>query len=548
MPDEEECYLLALLEAPNGLDLAEFSWFDPESPDGCYRAWDFQWPWYTCDEMQQIDQGGRALGKTVGIKMRACAFPFAFEGQRMLLTAPELNHLRPLTDEIEKALLSTRLLREMLPDGKGKGVARQPHWQVRFKNNTGLISRLPNRDGKGVKGQHVINIELDEAQDYPLAGWIEVVETLNAGLPGAMWRCHGVSKGVRDKFFEKTQQGSGWIVHRPMAMHRPTWGAAEREKKIIEYGGSRQAIDYRRNIYGEHGDAANSVFVMARLMACVDLDHGSIYNQDVYSQTKIEFEQFPEGAGDDERLALLDTWIDLPGMHRHGYTQKLGAKEVGAPKGWSYFWAGMDVGVTNHPSELLVFGQRTGTDFLELLTRIQMHRINTDDQMAVVARVMDFYGDKIKLGIDKTGVGFPIWDHLSRTVYGPRIYGFGFAEKRVVAFEDRELIGTETMADLAKERNVVEASTDWLRNDYVDAKKFRLPYDREVIQEFQGQTYTVVRDTGDPYGMKRLFAGGSFHTLDAAKMAIAAKHIPPLEDILASRPEQTSVLDAFVGM
>ncbi len=115
MPDEEERYLLAILEAADGLDLAEFGWFDPESSDGCYRAWDFQWNWYTCNYMQQVDQGGRALGKTVGIKMRACAFPFAYEGQSMLLTAPELNHLRPLTDMIEKTLLSTRLVREMLP-------------------------------------------------------------------------------------------------------------------------------------------------------------------------------------------------------------------------------------------------------------------------------------------------------------------------------------------------------------------------------------------------------------------------------------------------
>ncbi len=548
MPDEEECYLLSILDTPDGLDLAEFSWYDPESSDDCYRAWDFQWPWYTNNEMFQVDQGGRALGKSVGIKMRAGAFCFAYMGQAMLLTAPELNHLRPLTDAIEKTLLSTRLVREMLPDGKGKGIARQPHWQVRFKNGTSLVSRLPNKDGKGVKGQHVINIELDEAQDYPLAGWIEIVETLNAGLPGAMWRCHGVSKGVRDKFFEKTMPESGWVVHRPMAMHRPTWTSEEREKKIKEYGQSRQSIDYRRNIYGEHGDASNSVFVLARLMNCVDLDEGSIYNTEVYAKVMMAYESFPPGATDDERLALIHSWIDLPGTHRPGYSQKVGPKEVGSPKGYTAYWAGMDVGVTNHPSEILVYGQRTGTDFLELLTRIQMHRINTDDQKHVVTAVMDFYGDKIRFGIDKTGVGFPIWDQLTRTSYGARIFGFGFSEKRVVAIEDRPLVGTETIKDLARYRNFVEGSTDWLRNDYVDARLMRLPYDKEVLQEFQGQTYTVVRDTGDPYGTRRLFSGGSFHTLDAAKIAVATKHIPPLEEILEATPMQTSVLDMFAGM
>jgi hypothetical protein len=550
MPSEEECYLLAILQAADGLDLAEFAWYDPETPDNCYRAWDFQWNWYTNNDMQQVDQGGRALGKTVGIKMRSCAFPFAYEGQSMLLTAPELNHLRPLTDMIERTLLSTRLIREMLPDGKGKGIARQPHWQVRFKNGTNLVSRLPNKDGKGVKGQHVINIELDEAQDYPNAGWVEIVETLNAGLPGAMWRCHGVPKGVRDRFFEKTQPQSGWTVHRPMAMHRPTWGAEEREKKIKEYGQSRQSIDYRRNIYGDHGDAANSVFVLARLMDCVDLDEGSTYNMDIYQKIMMTYENFPDGASEDERLNLMLSWLDLPGTHRHGYSQLVGNREVGSPKGYSCYWGGMDVGVTNHPSEILVFGQRTGTDFLELLLRIQMHRINTDDQKHVVTAVMDFYGSKIRFGIDKTGVGFPIWDQLTRTSYGKRIFGFGFSEKRVVGFEDREMVGAETIKDLAIYRNFVEASTDWLRNDYVDVKRLRMPYDKEVLQEFQGQTVTIVRDNGDPYGGQRrlLFSGGSFHTLDAAKIAVAVKHIPPLEALLEAIPTQESVLDMFVGM
>ncbi len=150
-PTEEEAYLLAILTEPDGLDLAEFSWYDPESSDGCYRAWDFQWRWYTCGDVFQVDQGGRALGKTVGITMRSFAFPFNFEGQKMLLTAPELNHLRPLTDAIEQRLDTTRLIRELRPMGKGGGINKQPHWQAKFTNNAQLVSRLPNKDGKGVK-------------------------------------------------------------------------------------------------------------------------------------------------------------------------------------------------------------------------------------------------------------------------------------------------------------------------------------------------------------------------------------------------------------
>ena len=554
-PDEEEAYLLAILDSPDGLDLAEFAWYDPETDDGCYRAWDYQWAWYTDDSTFQIDQGGRATGKTVSMKMRAFAFPFNKPGQKMLITAPELNHLRPIVDAIESSLLTTRLGREMLPETKGNGMNRQPHWQVRFKNGAQIVSRLPNKDGKGVKGQHVIQIELDEAQDYPLAGWIEIVETLNRGLPGAMWRCHGVSKGVRDRFFEYTEEGSGWKVHRPMAMMRPTWSDEERQEKILTYGGSRQNIDYKRNIYGEHGDASNSVFVLSRLMSCVDTDDGSTYNSDVYQRIAIEFEHLPSTAGMGEhdaqltRQAALIQMLDIPGTHLSGYSQTVDRKQVGAPKGYSAYWGGTDIGVTNHPSEFLIAGQRAGEDELELLLRIQMHRVNTDDQKFIVEQLFEFYGPKLKaFALDKTGVGFPIWDQLSRHPrFGKRIYGYNFSEKVVVGFDDRPLEKGETQEDLAIWRNVVEATTDWLRNDYVDGKKMRLPYDREVLLEFQGQTYTVIKDNGNPYGTKRLFSGGSFHTLDAMKMLMAGKHLPQLHDQLNIRTAQVPVLDVFMG-
>jgi intein/homing endonuclease len=151
-PDEEELYLLSILDGTDGIDLAEFCWVDEETNDGCFRAWDFQWAWYTCEDTLQIDQCGRALGKSNGIAMRAFAFPFCWPGQDMLLTAPELNHLRPIVDLVESKILETRLANELLPKTKGRGISRQPHWQARFANGSKIISRLPNKDGKGIKG------------------------------------------------------------------------------------------------------------------------------------------------------------------------------------------------------------------------------------------------------------------------------------------------------------------------------------------------------------------------------------------------------------
>ena len=554
-PDVEECYLLALLDGADGIDLAEWTWRDEENDDACFRAWDFQWPWYTCEDTLQIDQAGRSLGKSTGIQMRAFAFPFNFPGAEMLITAPELNHLRPLVDAVEARFLNTRIGMEMLPKTKGAGLSRQPHWKARFANGSRIESRLPHKDGKGVKGMHPLVLEADEMQDYPLAGWIELIETLKRGSKGAQWRCHGVSRGVRDKYYELTQADSDFTVHRYMAPHRPSWSKAEREEKIRTYGGSRQNPDYRRNIYGEHGDASNPLFVLARLMGCVDQDEGSPYNTDIYSHIEITYEQL---ANRD-----LDYFMDqLPGAHKTGYSQmssELTAdgrakppREVGSPKGYSAYYAGMDVGMTNHPSEILVFGQRVGTELLELLTRVHMQRISTEDQMEVIERLFAFYGSKLKaFALDRTGLGFSMWDILEkRSGIGSRIYGYNFSEKVAVGIEDRELLPDEDIDDLIIMRNVVEYASDALRNDYVDVKKLRLPFDREVLAEWQGQNYTVVKSAGNPYG-KRDYAQGKFHTLDAGKMMAAGKMLPGvgqlIENARAASKHFTPVLDAFVG-
>jgi hypothetical protein len=548
--DDEEKYLLAILDGTDGIDISEFCWIDEEQETRTFRAWDFQWPWYTTEDTLQIDQAGRSLGKSTGIQMRAFAFPFNYAGAEMLITAPELNHLRPLTDAVENRILASRMAREMLPKRKGNGLARQPHWQATFANGSRIISRLPNKDGRGVKGMHPTVLEGDEMQDFPLAGWIELIETHKRGATGSQVRFHGVSRGVRDKYWELTQPDSDFRVHHYMANHRPTWTAEERQEKIKLYQ-SRQSVDYRRNIYGEHGDASNPVFVLAKLMGCVDTDEGSTYNTEVYTIVRVDYEQTQHGRE-------IVSFLDLPGTHLHGYSQfvtpdldngKHGApRQVGSPKGYSAYFAGMDVGVTNHPSEILVFGQRKESDLVELLLRVHMRRIGTEDQMEMIGAIFEFYGAKLKaFALDKTGVGQPIWDMLSRKPYiGDRIYGYNYSEKVVTGFEDRPLGPSESQEDLAMMRNVVEHSTDVLRNDMVDVGRIRLPFDRELLSEWQGQNYTVVKSDGSPYG-KRNYSAGTFHTLDAGKMMAAGKTLPPIQAMLENTVVQAPVYDLFLG-
>jgi hypothetical protein len=89
---------------------------------------------------------------------------------------------------------------------------------------------------------------------------MELIETMKAGIPGAQWRCHGVSRGVWDMYYRMTMNEADvpFYVHRYMAMHRPTWSSEERKQKIAIYGGSRDNPDYKRNIYGEQALAASA--------------------------------------------------------------------------------------------------------------------------------------------------------------------------------------------------------------------------------------------------------------------------------------------------
>jgi hypothetical protein len=531
---EDEAYLAALLfDDPSGIDMCEAFWVDEEKDDRCFRVRDYQWPWYRCTDTFQADQCSRDVGKSLGITMRAFSHPFCRPGAEYAITAPELNHLRPVTDKIERILLDYRISRELLQPTKGHGINHQPQFQAQFRNRAMIISRLPNRDGKGVKGLHSHVIEIDEAQDFPEAGWVEITEALKRGAKGSMWKIHGVARGVRDKFYQITQDDSGWTVHRYQAMYRDTWSKSERDEKIKTYGGSRGNPDYRRNIYGQHGDATNPLFVLARLMACVDLDRVSDYNENVYTTLRITHERIESG------MLPAAGYVRIPGSHKTGWD--------GCPQGYAAYYAGMDVGMTNHPSELLVYGQRARKEQLDLLLRVHMERVDTQSQLDIVRAVFDFYGERLRvLGFDKTGVGYPLWDILRLDPnMGSRIRGYNFSGKYAVGFEDREMTSKETMADLALERNFVEFSSDALR-EWVDGKKMLLPYDQEVLGEWQGQTYTVVKSNNNPYG-KRDYARGSFHTLDAGKCMIAGKVLESIEPMLAKKNVQTPVLEAFVG-
>lgn len=523
----EEKYLFALLNDPSGIDLAEFSWSDPATESGCWRAWHFQWDWWHCRDKLQIDQCGRSVGKSTSIKVRAFAFPFQYPKQEMVITAPELVHLNPIVGLVEAQAMETRLMRSMLPKGKNHGITHRP-FQMDFLNGARIIGRIPQRDGKGVKGIHPLILELDEGQDFPEPGYIEVIETMKSGSEGAAWRIHGVTRGVRDFFFKFTQPGSGWTVHRFPGMIRPDWTDQERQEKIEMYG-SRDHPDYRRNILGKHGDATSPLFVMSRLMACVDQDQGSAYNTQEYMYYRLRAEQLEESGGS------ITDFLDFPRTHL-----KKGRK----------FWAGMDVGFTDHPSEILIFAQelpdKDKPSILRLVTRIHLERIGVSAQAEAIAAVVNFYGVEA-FGMDKTGNGLPLFQLVQENAPGSadRIKGYNFSENILVDFDETIAFDEDLDDEIKKrgiKRRVLEYASDKCR-ELVDENRLRIPWDKDLIGEFQGQTYVITKSTMDQYGRKS-YNKGSFHALDAVRMAVLAFVQNPIEELTKEKPE-APVLDLF---
>lgn len=554
--DESELCLWDIISDASGLDLAEFCFTDEENPDGIWRAWPFQWSWFRCTDPQQIDQSARSVGKSLSIRLRAFVFPFIHPGGEMVITAPELNHLEPITDLIETQFYGSRLGRYMLQAGRS-GVTHRP-FKMNFKNGARIFGRIPQKDGKGIKGIHPVWLEMDEAQDYPTPGWIEIFATLKRGSKGHVWRAHGVTKGVRDKFWEYTKPDSGWSVHRWTAMHRPPphWSDEERDANVALYH-SREDPDYRRNILGEHGDATSPIFVLHRLMACVDDDLESSYNTDEYCHFEITDEWLREAD------TTIDQELDLPGYHTDKYKT---------------FWCGMDVGWTNHPSEIVVFAEERmsaeeykyykGTQVmgrhkatpalislprLKMVCRVTMTRIGGPDQKRAIMKVIQHYNPQA-FSFDATGAGLPMFQDIQEELEDPAfeylkttVKGYNFSGNILVDFDqtievDEFATKEEEIKETGIKRNTVQYATDKLRY-LVDNGRFWLPWEKDLLSEFEGQTYKVTKTALDAYG-KREYSLGKFHALDACRMMALGWAQYAIEEFV-KRDDQEPIIDLF---
>lgn len=549
--DEDDMLLYALLADP--VYHPELLWDDPNNRDysGQYVVRDYQYPLFRLGDVGNYAGAacGRSTGKTESVKARSCTHPIRRMRQNLLITAPELIHLLPLTDAIEAKIRDTRLLREFLDMRNQKtGFTHRP-FGVDFIDGTKIVGRIPRLTGTGVKGQHQPDLIIDEAQDYPEKGWTEVHETVMKDQPDFTYHFYGVHSGARDTgFYTRVSEGGFQIVN-VTALQRPDWDAAQKKAARAAYGGTA-APDYRRNILGEPGGAASPYFVTARLMACVDQDRDSHYNT-----VEVPVQSFRHPDNDKCQLIRVEEFDDLAMPI---------AEILDLPRGYKEVYGGMDVGLTNSPTVIMLFAEvMVGKKKrLKLIRRIHLERMRTRTIRETLYAIAYAYGTNLKgFGIDATGLGFPLWQEMEDDESAPQhlldVTSGYFFNANVPVGVDKEYVTTDasgTMRDqfgaAVKEEfdpltntmryvtymPMIEASTRYLR-EFVDATYLMLPFDPQITSDMQGETQQRVKRIA---GLKN--KPNAFHILDAMRaMAMRRKH-EEIEETLAY-DGQVPVLD-----
>lgn len=548
--DEDDLILIAMLADP--ILGPELFWDDPNNHDygGCYRVRDHQYGMFRGDPnpdnfKDRNNEGwacARAVGKTESIKGRSWTHPFRRHGQNLLVTAPELIHLLPLTDAIEGRIRDVRITREFLDTRAGKtGFTHRP-FGVDFLDGTKIVGRIPRLQGTGVKGQHQPDLIMDEGQDYPERGWTEIHETVMRetrdmdGDPDYHFLFYGVHSGERDSGFFKRAANTGvgevWTIHTITKLQTPDWSKQEKAEAIAAYG-STSSPDYRRNILGEAGAAASAFFVAARLMACVDQNRESDYNTYGYVKQVLRSEEL------DHYGMTIGEMLDIP-------------SDVNEP------WAGMDVGLTLAPSVIVIVDRtKVGKHYrLVLRRRYVLERFRSRTQREALYAIYRGLNGKLKgIGIDSTGLGFPFFQEIEDDENAPpglldvaRAYKFnenvpvGIDESAVTKLSNgqfRDQFGNQVKQEYdpltGQDRYVlympmVEASTRYLR-EMVDRTEFLLPFDPELLRDMRGETQQRVQRIA---GLKN--KPNAFHDLDALRGFAQAYRTGDVEAILQAAP------------
>jgi hypothetical protein len=476
----------------------------------------------------------------------------------MLITAPELIHLLPLTNAIEDKILESPLLSEFL-DIRVSGQTGFTHrpFGASFVDGTKLSGRIPQLTGAAVKGSHEDDLIVDEAQNYPSRGWTELVPTVNYdardrdGKENFHFWIYGVHSGNKASQFDEFARSALYRKIKVTSLRAPDWGKHRKQNAIASYGGT-SSPDYRRNILGEPGAGTTAYFVSSRVLACVDQGvrrgdkPGSDYNERQYVTQKFRAEEV-----DELGISIADM-LDLPEIETRGW------------------WGGVDIGLTDSPTVITLFAEITHQKKhrIALMRRFTLERFRERQIRETLYAITWHLGSSLLgVGVDVTGLGRPIFQAMEDDeLCPPRLKeisaGYTFNSKVEVGVSEdmvtenhgilRDHLGN--MVKIVEDEYTGEkkfvvmmpfiaASTSFIRAE-VDSGTLLLPFDTDVTSDMLQETKQRV----DRIGQRGESGGGAskkgdrFHILDAFRAAFYRRRQDEIMSQLATGPQE-DVLD-----
>lgn len=507
---------------------------DPDAEEVApYTFFDYQQPSVLAFDQDVLHQDGAEVGKTREIIVMLFWTATTGMGGRkgnpsILVTAPQQGHL----DEIIAAVETVAGANESFSGVSGfvKSLwlkpKRSPYTTMRFlcpnmrnPDKPGIsrvFFRPMGHDGEALRGIHVNALGLvDEAAKAKNP--VIFSEFFRALKPGCRFRIYSVPDGDRNsEYFKLSEQAvedlppghPGIRKFRwAKSMMPPPFWSDERQQHFSRVYGGIDSPGYQRNVEGNHGQPAASVFPWHVLeknlrpvpefigLKCVALNEQALTTETYTVETRTA----ESGRLSGETKTGLSRHEDSSPIFSMEQSVRQEAvrnllRDVFAPAEPGIYWAGADLGFSKDPTEIVIF-REIGAQ-LRRVVRISLRGFGYDAQCQFIFCLDELFGFQPNWGVDFGNAGTAVvqimkgTDEFARGHYEERMTGFNFAESLTAIDEDGETLTViDKLTGVEKPLRIPAKQLATERISYrLQTGGFDLPYDNEVLQIYSNHT------------------------------------------------------------
>lgn len=519
-----------------------------------YKFFDYQKESMRAWRQDVVHEDGAEVGKTREIvALLLWAHITGCGGEQAnpssLVGAPQQIFLNEIIDAIERQV---GVFKSMPGDSVLKSAwlepRRTPHTQLRFRCVNALNPAQPTlatvdfrpagHDGEAFRGVHVRTLAMvDEAAKMKAKlQWSEFNRSL---MPGCRLRAYSVPDGDRNShYYAMCQQAVIGLpegqpgyrkFHWPKTIMPPPFFTEERDAHFIKLFGGRDTPGYQRNVLGLWGDAENPVFrwgdILPNVVDLPDYRRITISADAKGGQLYVQVErialQIAEGNMAGQPLSLCDAmepigdYVGKDSEARRSAWRELLEPWLGHLRANGVFWAGVDLGERNDPTEIIV-SEQAGEQLVDRV-RIKASGLPYHAQKELLYCLDAIFGHRPRYGVDMGSAGTVVvkdlcnLEEFEHAHFDERMIGFHFQQTVDCIGEDGEALTKDTEDG---EGEVLRApAKHWATQCIVKRLQeggYRVPYDGDVLNDYT--SHTARQGAKWP-----IYATKNDHTIDARR-------------------------------